>query len=283
MKYLQLLFLTLFVYSCSTDQDFSNQEAFEVEERHNQWNDAPEIDFSDDCMIDIYVSEECIEKFVDGVNGTIEEFNALENVGINMGTTSDIVEADIIINCESFNDLICLRGFTPAGEPETTASITVWSGWDCQCGDGDLAIPNACQYEWLIAHEVMHVLGFWHITDDPDELAEHPHIDGTLVSDPTSVTTSASFVADHEGQTGFCDCDELPLFSEGDIEALEIMYPLTDDCAKCFCDCLEEDHTGDYGTPPLSFDIDCDDDRPCEEIAGDNGDLVFDCKKKKQK
>jgi len=235
--------------------------------KHNIWLDNPPMNADDACDITVFISPECSGDWQQAARDALGEFNNLVGVGVNFVRVRYEDEADVSIEC--FEEENCMTGLTGrlpegltfeetleifrngrddnTGPREDRITVMVEGTKDCFCSfwnNGGWLTPGLddCQREWIMAHELMHVLGFTHNSSNTAT-----HIEGTVISDQNSVVNSGIFI-NFISENGFCDCEELPLFSEGDKQALEIVYPgdcqedesgpfLDDNCPCPICPC----------------------------------------------
>lgn len=190
-------------------------------------------------------------------------------------------EADIIIVCLEYSDADCgdtdvFFQSTDPWHPEVSDGvIQLFMDWEyCMCTDEN----SECGFEeeipdCLLKRAVMKSLGF---ALGLHHNGEGNYIDGTpdTTYDPGSIFNDVPVIKDNCEWCNTCE------FTEGDIEALQSLYPADDLdlCDKtCYCECLEEDYgaIGEYDI--VREVIDCFDPRSCDEIFG--GDPLFDCKR----
>ncbi|MEM9549440.1 MAG: hypothetical protein AAGA77_25950 [Bacteroidota bacterium] len=144
-------------------------------------------------------------------------YNSVPNVGINITTTTTKSEADVTIDCIELDE--CIGGVVDEQSLMDKGYATkVFLNLNLdpshsKCGDCPDTKFNIEIARWFVLHEFGHVLGFGHTNViKPDS----PLIPGTEI-DTLSVYNS---------QVGSCNPEGV--FSEGDINALQIKYP---------CDC----------------------------------------------
>jgi hypothetical protein len=277
MKILNILFcfsILIFAYSCSKDSDDElltiDQaiiEASEVEAtssicktdhhtnpgRHNASIGFSFLDPEDACAIKVVIDPICDGDWLNGIHSAINAYNNLPGVGIQIEVVNELLGAELLITCNT--EQMCASGrvvFVPGFQ----LSIMNLNGTtDCDFCQEDIGQPlSSCQYEWIAAHEIMHVFGFAHIEPDLPT-----HIAGTVQFDPNSVIVGGDFVEMTTEENGFCDCEELSLFSASDIQALQLIYPGS---------CNDENECPD-GTIAPEVDILCSDlGVPCLFVNG---------------
>lgn len=224
------LFVGMIFISCEKDFNHEQGNLHEniddksIQKRQTFWGDG-ETPWTSCEVADfkVYI-EDCLsaEEEPEWNNAAVEAFamyNSIPNMGINISITTNKSEADATITCENDSSKPCTGGSVGDVLPKQGFATKVYINLafnpdDPKCGDcpdgfSDVDIANI--YRWYMLHEFGHVFGFAHTNIiKPDT----PLIPGTQKIDLSSVFNS---------QTGGCYPDGV--FSDGDINALQIMYP----------------------------------------------------------
>jgi|GEM_PF-1542298 len=99
--------------------------------------------------------------------------------------------------------------FFPSGGSIGSEIALVVNWWDCPC---DAAELTECLFASTVMHEIAHTLGFYH----NDQVGVDPvHVDGTPMGYESNSIINA-----------YLDCESPCIFSEDDLEALQLLYPL---------------------------------------------------------
>lgn len=214
IHFLILIFIIALISSCTKDQNDAVEldNLDQVEERHTYSRVNPIYDPCKAINIEVFIHE-CFEGtvFYDAILAAIENYNAL-GIGVHYTIIDDPAQAqNDYLRFECNNDENCSGGGASTKVGHRRVGLNTSITWEECCPQAQSETIDLCSATFIAMHEMMHSLGFGH-TDD----FSAQHIPGTLLTDPESILNSGP---------SFNPC-ELPCeFSEGDLEALELIYP----------------------------------------------------------
>lgn len=249
-----ILLFSVFIYSCEMDESTSTPEfSQELSKRHKLLSEWEPMDPCDATFISICY-EGCDSDPVnrDIFNDAIDELNSVPNTSLFFGRVQDCKRATVTYECVddcgfSYEDAHHINGLALKND-DGTFTVKVLSRkcrehFDIEECNGILSPEEViCHTLRTSIHELMHVIGFAHFHDTAAS-----QLEGTPEQDLHSIMTPGGCnelrPADHPINLGYKD--ESCELSDGDILAIQTLYPVIDDCIDCPhkvqpCDCPDQ-------------------------------------------
>src|SRR5690606_3027018 len=178
----------------------------------------------------IYI-QPCLQNtpYFEAIGIALAEYNSIENTCLNMSITSNIAEAEVVLDCFC-SPIYYGVTYNPNNNQQLTIMLNVYCDLFETLNCENEITP--CHYAYVLLHELGHTLGFVHDENgktflDPNDLNSEVDnfikIAGTPIRDPNSVFNGGGALANQEANFTICD---LPCeFSEYDILAIQTIYP----------------------------------------------------------
>lgn len=212
--------------------------------------------FNNACGITVFIENDCNDNNNQGNNfrtavlQSIANYNNITNTSLYLVETNNVNNADIVIRCGNGPAYGDAGKASPEGDHVRVDLYQDFDNVNAICVEDPphipVVAPTACQLTYIAMHEMGHAIGFAHNDDIGGPIT---HIDGTLWVDEFSIFNS--------GGSPAAFCADICQFSNGDIQAIRIVYPVVNpNPTVCKCECEIGDPNGPY-YEQYSYPINC--------------------------